>query len=228
MTGFGMAFWIFWLGCTLIAVVAAKGVAKNCLFWWHNRRRPIITASAAELTAYAAEWPLASSPRWPPPGTKDLVDTRTACRAWARAASQREKVVRFKAEAILVVGSAALGVQLPSLLTIGHNIYVAEEPIRAGVREAGLISELFWTLVRLSPLASVVLIIIGFVLRHKADILHEAAVTYRRASQFGPQVGYRINSPSPQRSRRTTYVRPGLRTIDPSTRAARRGLMRIH
>ena len=92
--------------CTIRAAARAFGR------WRVQRRLPIVTASDKELAEMPREWVL-PAPRWPNPNLESMSSLRL--RALARAARSRRRLNMYVSEMLGLIGSAALGVQLPGL-----------------------------------------------------------------------------------------------------------------
>lgn len=106
-----------------LTVLLVRAAARRFLLWRKYRRLPIVVASDDDLTKLPVYWPRRPG-RWPSPaGPEGRALSAEQLRAFSRAALARRHLNRFSAEALLLVGGAALGVQIPGALkTLGSYL----------------------------------------------------------------------------------------------------------
>ncbi|MBP2215988.1 hypothetical protein [Arthrobacter sp. CAN_C5] len=155
----------------LFIVMGFRAMMSSWREWRQTWRQPIISVSFDEISQMEPEWPLSGQlggHRWPNPFPSDEDQMKPAmAAAFGRAAAVRERTHRYRAEVILILAAAFLGVQLQEILTGDNEWTVLSE----------LWDSVYPALIGLAGLA------IGLSLRFRAEQLHVAKSYYEEASR---------------------------------------------
>lgn len=172
---------------SLVTLVMARAAIREWRLWRRLRKSPVVAATDQDLRNQEPVWPLRSLP-WPPPSS-DLSMSPRRLRAFARAAAQSKTKARATSEALLVVGGAALGVQIPGAIA-AFQAYLQEWGDSGDrlLRESGAV---FAIVLETLPNhvsmyvagSSIFLLVVGFLMRATAADYGRAQEEYESAAQ---------------------------------------------
>jgi hypothetical protein len=159
-------------------VLLTRAGSRHWRRYQSGKGKPMILATEQMLGTAKTRWPLGQG--WPDPSKTPLGPE--ALKAYARLAEERDRSIQLLAEAIIVVGGAALGFQIPAIVrTFAAFMDKWQIDVRYSAADAELRASLpifddYLQIVLVS--APLVAIVLGFALRRRSADYRSARAIY--------------------------------------------------